>query len=136
MIKNGDEVAGARLLGGVKVLGSGSGRVMAGGMAKVAFGGRRESPLAPRQMAVVALTAEDLLLLNFKHGAIHPVATGVLARIPRAEVAGAEVPRSLTMNRMSVAFTDGSVWNFEVTRPNAGKAREIAEQLGSMPAQE
>lgn len=135
MIKNGDEVAGAPLLGGVKVLGSGSGRVMAGGAAKLAFGGRRESPLRPRQIAIVALTAEDFLLLNFKHGAIHPVATGVLARIPRSEVAGAEVPKSISMNRMTVAFTDGSLWNFEVTKPNAGKAREIAGQLGSMPAQ-
>ena len=134
MIKNGDEVAGSELLGGVKVLGSGSGRVMAGGAAKLAFGGRRESPLQPRQIAVVALTAEDFLLLNFKHGAIHPVATGVLARIPRSEVAGAEVPKSISINRMTVAFTDGSVWNFEVSKPNAGKARSIADQLGPMPA--
>jgi len=134
MIKNGDEVAGSTLLGGVKVLGSGSGRMMAGGVAKLAFGGVRESPLKPRQLAVVALTAEDFLLLNFKHGAIHPIATGVLARIPRAEVAGAEVPRSISMNRMTVAFIDGSVWNFEVTKPNAGKARAIAELIGPMPA--
>lgn len=133
MIKNGDEVAGSPLLGGVKVLGSGSGRAMASGAARVGFGRQRESPLKPRQLAVVALTAEDFLLLNFKHGAIHPIATAVLARIPRSEVAGAEVPKSLSMNRMTVAFSDGSLWNFEVTKPNAGKARAIADQLGPIP---
>lgn len=134
MIKNGDQVAGATLLGGVKVLGSGSGRQLAGGLAKLAFAGTRPSPLKPRQIAVVALTAEDFLLLNFKHGAIHPIATAVLARIPREQVAGAEIPRSLMMSRLTVVLTDGSAWNFEVTKPNASKARAIAEQLGPVPA--
>lgn len=133
MINNGEETAGAPLLGGVKVLGSGSGRVMAGGAASLAFGQRRESPLKPRQLALVAITAEDFLLLNFAHGLIHPRATGVLARIPRREVAGAHVNKSVGMNRMRVAFVDGAEWNFEVTKPNAGKARAIAEQLGPIP---
>ena len=133
MIKNGDEVAGASLLGAVKVLGSGSGRVLASGVASLAFGKRRESPLKPRQLAIVAITAGDFLLLNFAHGMIHPKATGVLSRIPRREVAAAEVSRSLGMNRMRVVFTDGEEWNFEVTKPNVGKARAIAEQLGPIP---
>lgn len=134
MIKNGDEIAGNPLLGGVKVLGSGSGRVMAGGAASLAFGKKRPSPLKPRQIAVVAITANDFLLLNFKHGLVHPIATGVLARIPRSEVVGAEVPKAITMNRMRVQLTDGTEWNFEVTKPNAKKARAIAEQLGPLPA--
>lgn len=39
------------------------------------------------------------------------------------------------MNRMRVVFTDGNEWNFEVTKPTAGKARAIAEQLGPIPPQ-
>jgi len=131
MIKNGDEVAGAPLAGAVKVMGSGSGRALAGGLAKAAFRGRRECPLPPRRLAVLGLTETDLLLLNFKHGAVHPVATGVLARIPRTDIAGAEVPRSISMNRIRIAFADGDEWFFEVTKPNVRKARGIADQLGS-----
>jgi hypothetical protein len=132
MIKNGDEVAGAPLSAAVKVMGSGSGRALAGGMAKAAFHGRRECPLPPRRLAVLGLTESDLLLLNFKHGAIHPVATGVLVRIPRSEIAGAEVPRSVSMNRVRIAFADGGEWFFEVTKPNVRKARAITDQLGSL----
>lgn len=129
MIKDGDQVAGAPLLGAVKVMGSGSGRALAGGLAKAAFGGRRDCPLLPRQLAVLAVTSDDFVLLNFKHGAIHPKATGVLARIPRHEVVAAEVPRAVGLNRMSVRFSDDTEWHFEVTKPNAGKARTIAGLL-------
>ena len=92
VIKNGDEVAGAPLLAGVKVLGSGSGKAMAGGVASLAFGKARPSPVAPRQIVVIAITEDDLLLLDFKHGAIHPKATGVLARIPAARWRGHRCP--------------------------------------------
>ena len=134
MLKQGEEVVGAPLLGYAKVMGSGSGRAMSPVAAALAFNKRRESPIKPRQLAVIALTADDFLLVNFKNGMVHPVATGVLARFPRAQIAAIELPRAAMMNQLRVEFADGNEWFFDVAKPETRKLRRIIDELASPPA--
>jgi len=127
---NADEIAGAPVVAGVKVLGSGSSRRMIGGVVGALIGkGPGDSPLDPRQLGFLAATADRLLLLNFRHGLLRPKATGLLGQVPRALVASVEIKRSLAMNPIAVVFTDGTVWNFEVDKMNVGKAKRLGAEF-------
>ena len=139
VMKRADEVAGAPTIGGGKVAGAGTAAAVVGGLAGAAVGklkghGAGPSPLAVRQLGYLTATADELLLLNFKHGVWHPTATGILARVPRELVAGIDVSKSISMNPLVVRFTDGGEWHLLVDKANVGKMRALAEELAGTPA--
>ena len=134
VMKQADEVAGAPTIGGAKVAGAGTAASLLGGsageaVAKAAGKGPGPSPLGVRQLGYLTITADHLLLLNFKHGIWHPTANGILSRVPRELVTSIEVGRSLSMNPLVVRFTTGEEWHLQCDKANLGKVKALAAEL-------
>lgn len=133
-MKNLEEVAGAAVISAGKVAGSGTSRRLLGGvLGSVLAKGPGESPLAPRKLAVLAVTADRLLLLNYKQPVWNVTITEVLAEVPRDLVSSIEISKSLSMSPLAVVFVDGVVWNFEADKANLGKIKRIAAEFGPAP---
>ena len=122
--KNLEEVAGAPVISAGKVAGSGTSRRLLGGvLGSVLAKGPGDSPLAPRKLAMLGVTADRLLLLNFKQPLWTVTVTEVIAAVPRELVSTIEIAKSLSMNPVAVVFVDGTVWNFEADKSNLGKIK-------------
>ena len=55
----------------------------------------------------------------------------VLARVPRSEVVSAEVSDGILNNPVTIAFSDGGRWEFEVSRLIKKRAQRVVEVLDS-----
>ncbi len=67
-----------------------------------------------RRSAYLAVTDRELALLTLRPSA--PGRLGeVLARVPRSEVASAKVGPGVLRTNLTIGFTDGGRWEFEVS---------------------
>ncbi len=162
---NATQVLGSDELAGVKVNPRGLGRaIMArsvgssagGGLAGAAIGAVAETVIqkkfaasadrqraeaasssAPpfRKLAWLAVTQDELALLELDIRTTLKLTGTVLARVPRAGVAAVDVARSKPMVAapITVSFTDGQVWVFEIPTFSKGKARALAALLTPAP---
>lgn len=88
------------------------------------------APLRRGQIGCLVAYADAVVLFRAKRGAFKPKATDeVLASAPRASVSSAVIDRGRIAGRMTIAFTDGSTWEFDVPKVHLGGAQQIAAQL-------
>jgi hypothetical protein len=80
-------------------------------------------------VAMLALTADDVVLLNGRRGMLKPVATGLAGRAPRRELAVAELGKGNLVAPLRLAWTDGTEWQLNVPRAEAKKAQALVDQL-------
>jgi len=80
-------------------------------------------------VAMLALTADDVVLLNGRRGMLKPVATGLAGRAPRRELAAVELGKGTLVAPLRLSWTDGTEWQLNVPRAEARKARALVDQL-------
>jgi hypothetical protein len=89
-----------------------------------------QTPSFPRS-AFLAVTDREVALLRLGSGGIkNGRPSEVLARVPRSDVVMARVSASLARTNLTISFTDGSNWEFEVSPLVRGTVVRIAHALG------
>ena len=80
-------------------------------------------------LGLLGLTADEVVLLAGRRGMLKPVATGLAARAPRAELAGVELGKGHLMVPLQLTWADGSHWELDVPRAEARNAQTVVAQL-------
>jgi hypothetical protein len=113
------------------VLGAGGSMAKAAADTAASQYGNGKAPLDSGTAAVgmLALTADDVVLLNGRRGMLKPVATGLAGRAPRRELAGVELGKGKLVAPLRLSWTDGTEWQLNVPRAEAKKAQALVEQL-------
>lgn len=113
-------------------------RAIATGVGGV-VGGVIAAKTAPKQTDVpsfgrvgfLAATETEIALVKTKSGLIGMKVTDqVLARRERSEIASIQIDGGALASRLTVQFTDGDEWLFDVPRAKARDARQFVETLG------
>jgi hypothetical protein len=89
------------------------------------------------RLAYLAVTTGEVALVELKtKRAVSLVLNDVLARMPRAEVASAELGGGHTMLSppLTITFKSGDSWLLEVPRPNKKQAEELVGVLAGTQA--
>jgi hypothetical protein len=81
-------------------------------------------------LGILALTADDVVLLNGRRGMVKPVATGLADRRPRGGLADVELGSGKLTAPLNLRWADGSTWTVDVPRGEAKRARTLVERLG------
>jgi len=108
-----------------------------GGLAGVAMGyaaGQRSSRYTTQtpqfsRTAFVAVTDREVALIKYGPGSNNGKAGEVLARVPRSEVASAVVSRGALRTNLTIGFTNGGSWAFEVSPLVGRTVARIADAL-------
>lgn len=80
----------------------------------------------------LAVTNSELVLIKVERGALRSHLRGVLARVPRGEVASAELESSaVSASTVTITFANGQKWVLEAPRPSRGQARAVTHALRS-----
>jgi len=151
MAHDASEILGSAQLAGVKVNPRGFGKsaganftgmyaglagavisTVAAGRAKKQAAEAAAASTAPKfgRLAYLAVTADELALVELK-GAVGLELNQVIARIPRSEVASAELGGGHTLMSppLTVTFASGDTWLLEVPRPSKKHALEVVGVL-------
>jgi hypothetical protein len=93
--------------------------------------GKDASPLEPgtASLGLLALTADDVVLLNGRRGMLKPVATGLSEQSPRDGLVGAELGKGKMTAPLRLSWADGSTWTVAVPRAETKRARALVEKL-------
>jgi hypothetical protein len=73
-----------------------------------------QTPRFPRT-AFLAVTDREVALLTIERGGWNGRLGEVLARVPRSDVASAKVSPGVLRTNLTISFTDGGSWEFEVS---------------------
>ncbi|HEX3724025.1 MAG TPA: hypothetical protein VHV31_14655 [Nitrolancea sp.] len=83
------------------------------------------------RVGFLAATDSEIALVKTKSGLIGMKVTDqVLARRERSEIASIQIDGGALASRLTVQFTDGDEWLFDVPRAKARDARQFVETLG------
>ncbi len=83
------------------------------------------------RVAFVAATADEIAILKTKSGLLKMKVTDqVLAHRARTELSAAELKRGAFLSGLSLQFSDGSAWTFDVPKANQKTAIQLVEALG------
>jgi hypothetical protein len=118
----------ASVAGGV--VGGVAGNLAAGLATGPAYAGAPQVPNFGR-VGYVAASADDVALVKTKTGAFKMKVTDeVLASVPRSEIASSELDQGTLLSHLTIVFTNGVRWEFDV--PKAGKktAQQLVTALG------
>ncbi len=146
MARDASEALGARQLAGAVVMprghawqnlrihtglaGAVAGEAIAAAARKHAQTHISQTPSFPRS-AFLAVTDREVALLRLGSGGIkNGRPSEVLARVPRSAVVMARVSASLARTDLTISFTDGSNWEFEVSPLVRGTVARVAHALG------
>jgi hypothetical protein len=95
-----------------------------------AYQGAPEVPDFGR-VAYVAASADALALVKTKSGAFKMKVTDeALARVPRTEIAGSELDQGKLLSHLTITFTNGTVWEFDVPKAAKKTAQGLVTALG------
>jgi hypothetical protein len=88
------------------------------------------SPLRPGSwsLGALALTRDEVVLVEGKRALIGTKATGVVARAPRARVE-ADLGKGKLTAPLVLRWASGVTWELEVPRAELGRARELSGAL-------
>jgi hypothetical protein len=89
------------------------------------------------RLAYLAVTGSELALVELNTKGMGLVLGEVLVRLPRSDVAGAELGGGHTLMSppLTITFTAGERWELEVPRPSKKDAQEVASVLsGALPS--
>lgn len=75
--------------------------------------------------AFSAVTDSEVALIKLKSGAVTLKLDEVLARVPRSQVASAELLGGGVTPGLTVTFRGGGSWEVEITRPSKKHAEEL-----------
>ena len=105
------------------------GGAVAGGI--VLEAGRRASELPDfGKLGYVAATPEEVALMRAKPGLLKPkVDRAVLARMPRAAVASAELEPGKLKSLLRIRFADGGAWEFEIPKMHRERVELLVTTL-------
>ena len=82
-----------------------------------AHSGDGSTPLASGQLGYLAAFDDQIVMYRAKRGAFKPKPTDeVYATAPRDSVAGADLERKKISGVLTVRFTDGNAWTFDVPK--------------------
>jgi len=116
------------------VLGAAGSAAQAAADTAAGLHGRDKSPLASGTAALgmLALTADDVVLLNGRRGMLRPVATGLAAKTPRHQLVDAELGKAKLTAALRLSWADGTHWELDVPRAEIRKARALLDQLAAV----
>lgn len=115
-------VAGGQIGG---VLGS----VATGAITDRRSGAAQDVPSFGR-VGYLAVTDTEVALLGTRTGALKmKIDNTVLARAPRAELTTAELDEGVLLSHLTIGFSDGVWWQFDVPRQARKDARAVARAL-------
>jgi hypothetical protein len=118
----------ASVAGGV--VGGVAGNLAAGLATGPAYQGAPEVPSFGR-VAYVAASADDLALVKTKSGMLKMKVTDeVLARVPRAELASTVLDQGTLLSHLTITFTNGVVWEFDIPKAAKKTAQGLVKALG------
>jgi hypothetical protein len=96
----------------------------------VAHTGDSPPPLASGQLGYLAAFADQIVVYRAKRGAFKPKPTEeIYATAPRSSVSGADLERKKLSGVLTVRFTDGNDWTFDIPKIYLGTAESIARVL-------
>lgn len=108
-------------------IGSLAGNVIAG---RSSGGGAPDLPSFGR-VGYVAVSEDEVALVKTKTGAFKmKIGDEVLARAPRGEVASAELDEGKLLSHLTIAFTNGAAWQFDIPAQAKKSARSVVHALG------
>jgi len=111
-------------------LGGAIGSMAAGAIAGRTSGAPAEMPSFGR-VGYVAVSEDDVALVKTKTGAFKMKITDeVLARVPRSEVASVELDQGKLLSHLTIEFTGGVVWRFDVPKAAKKTAQGVTRALG------
>jgi hypothetical protein len=112
------------------------GREIAGGLGGLAAArgadqsGDSPSPLTKGQLGYLVAFDDQIVLHRAKRGAYKPKPTEeIYATAPRGSVTGADLERKKLSGILTVQFTDGTEWTFDVPKIYLSTADAIVEAL-------
>jgi hypothetical protein len=114
--------------GATGVVGGMIGSKIAGKLMPAASAGDGEPPA---KGGFLALTKDEFALVELKSGLVKLKPVGVVARMPRSQVASAELGSGVSVMPLTISFTDGTRWDWEVPRPSKKHAEELVAALKS-----
>ena len=88
-----------------------------------------ESDTPRFRLAYIAVTADEVALVRLKAGLVSTKLDEVLLRVPRADVASAEMGPGLSPS-LTIELRDGGQWLLEVPRVSKKDAEEVVSALG------
>jgi hypothetical protein len=85
------------------------------------------------RVAFVAATADEVAIIKTKSGMLKMKLTDqVLARRARADINALELKRGALISGLTIQFSDGGTWTFDVPKANQKAAVHFVEQLGGV----
>lgn len=95
-----------------------------------AYKGAAEVPNFGR-VAYVAASADEIALVKTKSGMLKMKLTDeALARVPRSEIASSELDQGTLLSHLTIVFTNGVTWEFDVPKANKKTAQALVRALG------
>jgi hypothetical protein len=118
----------ASVAGGV--VGGVAGNLAAGLATGPAYQGAPEVPEFGR-VAYVAASADQLALVKTKSGMLKMKLTDeALARVPRSDIASSELDQGKLLSHLTIVFTNGVTWEFDVPKAAKKTAQQLVTALG------
>jgi len=81
------------------------------------------------QSAWLAVNDREVALVRTAAAGLKSRLTEVIARVPRSEVAGAQVDRGVLRTNLTISFNNGGRWEFEVPPMVSGPVKRVAAAL-------
>jgi hypothetical protein len=83
------------------------------------------------RVGYLAVTDTEVALVNTKMGALKmKIGSEVLARAPRADVTSAGLDQGVLLSHLTIEFSNGVSWRFDVPRQAEKPARAVVRALG------
>jgi hypothetical protein len=117
------------MYGGVIGSGIGAAKAMRAGQERARIASESETPAFGR-LAYLAVTANELALVEVKSKVVTAYLDEVIARVARSEVASVELDGGgLYALPLTVTFSSGDRWELEVPKPSKKHAKEVVQAL-------
>jgi hypothetical protein len=94
-----------------------------------AKGHTSQTPEFPR-IAFLAVTEREVALIKIGSGGLNGKLEEVLARVPRSDIASAKVSSGVLRTNLTISFTDGGSWEFEVSPLIRRTVVRVVDALG------
>jgi hypothetical protein len=98
--------------------------------------GAGASPLPTNAFSLgyLAVTSDEIVLVEGSQGMLGPKAKTVLVRVPRSCAQAARWGGGTLARALSIDLTDGVTWELEVPRANVKHAEAVLAELGIAPS--
>ena len=107
-----------------------AGNLAAGLATGPAYAGAPDVPDFGR-VAYVAASADEIAIVKTKSGMLKmKVSDEVLARVPRSEIASAELDEGRLLSHLKIVFGNGVAWEFDIPKASKKSAQALVRALG------